>query len=415
MSSKIFLIVCATVLVTIHNVDSSQFYVPKKVGGRSLESVEAPPAPVKDETPNNNTEKYTTRSPAAAGQVTCLTSNCHSDIGKGKVVHGPVRANGCNVCHIVGNQWEPSSYEKAVTGNKRIPSGHPKLRRVDSSEISSTCLLCHDTVGGHSPKSGFTHSAIKGGSCAMCHNPHHSEFENLLNRDSSDPAFCLSCHKNMEEKIAGFRFKHGAMLIGNGCTNCHLTHFADNKNLLKTPDGTMCLVCHQNTMEPRGTRLDAKDATAAKGKFTIHSPVRNKMCPECHEPHGSNRERLLSANYPREIYGKFSKERFALCFKCHSTELATVPRVASETNFRNGAVNLHYLHIQEHRKGLGCPACHTASATYYPRLINTWIPYNVLQLPMEFKITPNGGSCVTACHKLKKYDRVKEVRNEKGR
>jgi hypothetical protein len=33
-------------------------------------------------------------------QASCLTSKCHPDIDKARVVHGPVQAKGCTVCHI---------------------------------------------------------------------------------------------------------------------------------------------------------------------------------------------------------------------------------------------------------------------------------------------------------------------------
>ena len=393
-------------IATTQNAESSQFFIPKPKGSDSS-PVQTPPPPATDEVSINDESKDRAPFSERRGNVTCLTSKCHSGIGKGVVVHGPIKADGCHVCHIVGKKWEPSAYATEIGENKTIPSDHPKLRRADSAEINATCLLCHDTVGGFSPTARYTHPAIQAGSCVSCHNPHHAQFKNLLNQDPSDPAFCLTCHATMGEKINSFKFKHGAMALGNGCNNCHLTHFSDNKHLLKTADGGICIACHGDKIE--------KPALSNKQLVTIHDPVLKKRCPECHEPHGSNRERLLSADYSSQMYGKFSKERYALCFKCHTTDLALLPKVGSQTNFRNGAVNLHYLHIQKHKKGLGCETCHNAHSTPGSKLVRSWIPYNVLQLPLVFHPTQTGGSCITACHKLKRYDRVKEATNEKGR
>ena len=219
----------------------------------------------------------------------------------------------------------------------------------------------------------------------------------------------------METKIKSFKFKHGALAWGTGCLTCHTHHFSNNKILLKSPAGELCIACHQVQLEQNDLRVEKNFTIFSPKHPTKHFPFLKGQCAECHEPHGSNQEKLLAASYSKEIYGKFTKDRYALCFKCHDINLASLQRVAGVTNFRNGEVNLHYLHIREHKKGLGCETCHSAHSTAGQKLIRTWIPYYDLQLPLEFRYTPTGGSCVTACHKLKSYDRVKEAKNEKGR
>ena len=49
---------------------------------------------------------------AAFAQNGCVTSECHVDMGKAKFLHGPVAANECKVCHIVGeNDLPPDKHD----------------------------------------------------------------------------------------------------------------------------------------------------------------------------------------------------------------------------------------------------------------------------------------------------------------
>lgn len=82
----------------------------------------------------------------------CINGECHTSMGKGKFVHGPVAAGDCTFCHI--------------------PESKHKLKPI--ADVGKVCQECHGALfaigSGHSKEDK---------SCS-CHDPHQSSNRYLL-------------------------------------------------------------------------------------------------------------------------------------------------------------------------------------------------------------------------------------------
>ena len=63
-------------------------------------------------------------------QESCVASECHTNMGKGKYLHGPIAANECKVCHIVGSDDRP-------------PKNHDLSYNKEGKAL---CLDCHEKL-----------------------------------------------------------------------------------------------------------------------------------------------------------------------------------------------------------------------------------------------------------------------------
>jgi predicted CXXCH cytochrome family protein len=79
------------------------------------------------------------------------------------------------------------------------------------------------------------------------------------------------------------------------------------------------------------------------------------------------------------------------------------------TGFRDGATNLHYLHVNKPVKGRVCSDCHDPHAGNNEKFIKDQVGFGGWQMPIRFQKTETGGSCYPGCHKLQTYDREKPV------
>jgi predicted CXXCH cytochrome family protein len=169
---------------------------------------------------------------------------------------------------------------------------------------------------------------------------------------------------------------------------------------LASDEPDLCIDCHDDvgeSLEEEGDRLSR------------HFPAVEGECSSCHDPHGSAVAGLLAGQYPAEPYGKFDEDRFELCFSCHDATLVSEGRTDEETEFRNGDVNLHYLHVAKNAKGRSCDLCHLSHASTQSRLVRPSVKFGEWLMPVEFKATDTGGYCGPACHSAKSYDRVTPV------
>lgn len=320
--------------------------------------------------------------------VTCVTSQCHSQLGRLEFVHGPVKSQGCHLCHLV---LDPKA------------SPHPKLEKLAPSEVNRRCFVCHDELPGKLGKLRVVHGAIEKETCLGCHDPHQSARSRLLKADPRS-SLCLGCHQQMEGSLtAGTR--HRIRDWKEGCRTCHAAHGSDHAKILQeAPTSRLCLSCHQEAR----TSVDGRTIQPIKIWFsagkTQHEPVRKGECQQCHQVHGSEAPRLLKDEYSEQAYG--------LCLNCHKKEMISHRRAQEETAFRNGETNLHYLHLVGGRKQRSCQVCHEVHASDQPKLIRATFFYKQNELPIRYRKTPTGGSCVSACHREMKYDRERALENE---
>ena len=182
------------------------------------------------------------------------------------------------------------------------------------------------------------------------------------------------------------------------CDSCHEAADEDaHEYKLESTEPDLCLDCHDEVSE-------SLEEDGESGSW--HQPAAAGECSSCHDPHVSTVARLLTGAYPSKPYGKFSEERYELCFECHDAELVTEQRTSEATEFRNGTVNVHYLHVAKNAKGRGCNLCHMPHAGVQPRLLRASVMFKEWDMPIQFKVTETGGYCGPACHSAKSYDRI---------
>lgn len=102
-------------------------------------------------------------------------------------------------------------------------------------------------------------------------------------------AVCLTCHTAFKETL-NKKFVH-TPLKDKDCTGCHNPHTSDHGKLLSADPDKVCFSCHSDIV-----------ATGAK---SVHQVVAEGKCVQCHDPHASN--------YRMQLVRPGKK----LCFGCH--------------------------------------------------------------------------------------------------
>ena len=133
--------------------------------------------------------------------------------------------------------------------------------------------------------------------------------------------------------------------------------------------------------------------------------------PGQHEIHGGGHRRLLTNEYPSDIYYPFSESSYALCFSCHDRQLVMLANTSTATSFRNGDTNLHFVHVNRDKKGRSCKVCHDAHAASRDKHIREEVPFGPAgwKLPIKYESLPDGGRCSTGCHSPYEYNRVTPI------
>lgn len=118
------------------------------------------------------------------------------------------------------------------------------------------------------------------------------------------------------------------------------------------------------------------------------------------------------AKLPADYYMPYRTENYAACFECHDTGIALTENSKEITEFRNGDLNMHFLHVNKDPKGRSCKACHTTeSESHQEKMMRDEVPFGKSwKLPVAYTKTATGGRCVVGCHKPKDYDRTNPVR-----
>ena len=143
------------------------------------------------------------------------------------------------------------------------------------------------------------------------------------------------------------------------CTDCHIpdSDYDPEKHDIFTfsfPDlKAQCLACHDSVAE---TLVDGKQ---------VHKPADAGVCESCHDPHG-NREEVFLLPPDRKGEGTarglwLSRGLNPQCVSCHGID-PFGGKDASETQFRDGARNLHWLHLRVVEREIECVQCHEPHA-----------------------------------------------------
>jgi len=393
----------------------------------------------------------------------CITSKCHADIGTKEFIHGPVGAGICNVCHVP-QEGEDHKFDFYAQKDELCFGCHETNRDMMLEDHIHTPVADGDCVGCHDPHQSDHRFTLKGnaadlcyqchdqaefakndihgpvavGDCNACHNPHASANEKQL--QEPPPDLCISCHT---EKMDEMNKRHVHSPVEENCMNCHDAHAAAEKHLLEKQEPQLCYECHteyaliseseyQHDPVANGQCFLCHDVhssdyqklfTADPGQlcFTCHDelgeyvnesahkhgPVMEGDCNACHNPHGSDNHKILKKYFPEEFYKPYAEENYDLCFECHSKSVATDKETKTLTEFRDGKINLHYLHVNKETKGRSCRACHQVHASSQEKHIRKSVPFGTMNwdLPITFTKLEDGGSCVVGCHGPKEYKR----------
>lgn len=367
----------------------------------------------------------------ATGSKLCY--ECHSPFNKGKIAHEPVKNGECIACHKVhgaeGRYLLDVSADQtplctkchdSAMFNQKFMHGpvavgectkchDPHMAKEKSllnGAVRDVCLGCHVDFAKSLKEAAFAHKPVKDDPCTSCHDPHGSSVNSILKKKMPD--LCIGCHTSISKKVAGVKVPHKPILQEGGCGKCHAAHFSKGKGLLMSDEMSVCLGCHdKNDLGNPRLRNIKKDLA---GKKYLHGPINKGECKACHDPHGSDNFRMLRGSYPAALYAPYKEGIYGACLSCHNKKLLTFAETTLNTSFRNGNRNLHYVHVSNNRKGRTCRICHAPHASNGVKLIDTdGAKFGEWDIPINFQITPTGGSCAPGCHRAFKYDREKPV------
>ncbi len=314
-----------------------------------------------------------------------LCRTCHDEGKSLEFPHGPVGVGQCTMCH------------EAHSGDNKA------LLVADAAEL---CFACHVSTKEELQKYEFIHEPAQN-DCIGCHDPHGANNKKMLKADAPD--LCYSCHEEIKDLAEKSKYKHSVVTDKGSCTQCHTPHASTIQYGLKAAPGVLCLSCHKDAITKKDGEELPSFAKQIEGKKSLHGPVAQQDCKGCHSTHGSDHFRLLAKAYPSTFYAPFSKEKYDLCFTCHADSLVLAKRTSDLTDFRNGDLNLHFVHVNKERRGRTCRSCHETHASDLPKHIRKTVPYGMWELPIEFKKGKTGGSCSPGCHVPYTYDRDNPV------
>jgi predicted CXXCH cytochrome family protein len=176
--------------------------------------------------------------PATKIQDICLA--CHA--GKkawlsSEFVHGPLNFGGCTLCHD--------------------PHGDNYRYQLWADGSTALCVACHsdmENLLGTEKPLPFVHGVIKGPGCVTCHEPHATDYPYMLRKPINE--LCVGCHTGLAGITRGHpvsghpvsgpkeRRRPGRKLT---CVSCHNPHGSNFKNLLigDQRGGHVCIICHR--------------------------------------------------------------------------------------------------------------------------------------------------------------------------
>ena len=207
---------------------------------------------------------------------------CHADIEKGHKYKHPAINLGCSSCHM-----------------PRDGRNHPKDKESMKLrfDIPQLCFQCHKEKKFTGK---YVHLPTERAMCMMCHDPHHSDVEDLLRNEPQE--LCYRCHA--KEKFTK-KYVHKVALGGCGL-RCHNHHASDYPHLLSSDIGDLCIGCHR--IQESGSHIVSLPRGKVHPIFWQKDPGKRKRemtCSSCHNPHCSDYHKLF-------VYRP-------ICKRCHKT------------------------------------------------------------------------------------------------
>lgn len=310
---------------------------------------------------------------------------CHGDAPfmKKRNLHEPVAEGACILCHESHSSWKP---------------------KLLVSEGIKLCTACHEEKIELDRQMRHVHPALDE-DCVNCHDPHSSDLPAQILAEPRK--LCVTCHDEIERLIATGPIVHSPVNQGQQCETCHYGHSSMLPKLLKKSPLDLCLTCHDREMILKDGRKTEDMVALLKENPNHHGPIRQADCSACHNPHASAYFNLLRDAYPELFYAPFNLDNYKLCFDCHRPELVSSKNGVGLTQFRDGELNLHYVHVNRENRGRTCRACHAVHASKNYAHMSESVPYGQWSYKLSFEPNDNGGKCGSACHKAREYDRMK--------
>ncbi len=319
--------------------------------GPPTDVLDGPPAPV--ERPTGPVE-------------TCVTSDCHTRVMAGRVLHGPTAQKQCEACHVDADvkkhtyglvvpifelcsychvQSERSVVHKPVADRECVkrhdPHGSDYPLQLLGEPSGSLCFPCHKPE----EYGGIQHigdRVVMVGACNVCHESHSSWMPKLLPKEQQQ--LCLFCHEDLRSRLELMGRSHAPVLDGR-CLDCHDAHTKEHPVQLREGPPRLCYLCHEHD----SIRTLIEDSPLVHGALTT-----KESCNACHAGHGS------------VIPGLLTGPEMGLCLSCHNEPLSTGDgRVLTDLAFLLKENPRHHGPIREGK----CTPCHNAHASTYPNLL----------------------------------------------
>jgi len=345
---------------------------------------------------------------AASASVKDACFNCHNE-------------SNCTFCH---DQSPRPRFDHAIHAGWPLEPNHAHVPcgqchgPIDQFSIPSrTCHACHVRPHGGGATISTTQVAARHGSGVVppgSGDAARSSAGTPATRGTvaaaahaSGEGNCLSCHTELSARFAQASCVHGPAAGGAGCRACHDPSAPLSPRPTLVRQRELCLGCHDHPIESGDGRPLQDIASLLAQNPNHHGPVREGRCSACHDPHASEHARLLVEEYAPGFYASFDLRQYRLCFGCHKEDRVLSESGAALTGFRDGDLNLHWLHVNR-QKGRTCRACHEIHASSRPFHVRESVPFgdSGWMMPIHFRQTSTGGTCAPGCHASKSYSRA---------
>jgi predicted CXXCH cytochrome family protein len=277
--------------------------------------------------------------------------------------------------------WMPFLAALYIVNQRNDPefTGKVSTQQIHQKTVSPKCIDCHGDV----IKKEVVHTSASE-SCENCHQiniKEHSETRSLgLKLSNKIPELCFSCHKGVKTYMDTIKVPHLALNNKESCSYCHSPHSSSQKKLLVSEGKILCLSCHNKDISESGKKILNIEKLLASNKV-VH-PAMEGGCSTCHKAHGSSNNYMLISAFPKGTYGPANSEAYAFCWECHDIDLFDVEKTTTSTNFRNGNINLHFVH-RKGKKSRSCILCHNVHAAPNEHLIEDKVKFGEWDLPTD--------------------------------
>ncbi len=212
---------------------------------------------------------------ATADNAACL--DCHQDqadnlLGSKHALTAATAKGVAVTCVGCHGDWEKHLDDPEVN-KPAVPS------KLAFAAQANLCASCHQ--GEHQTTMVTTDPHGRAGlDCATCHSVHGNMNEGLVKDDSEE--YCATCHPTVMAQFSA-RSAHPLHESSVKCQDCH--SMSDRKDMmLATGFDWACQTCHSDYAGPH----------VFEHPVTFNHLVDGGGCIECHSPHGSPNEKLLT-------------------------------------------------------------------------------------------------------------------------